>query len=346
MISDEQLVYFCRNLSASVQSGLAISDSLETLSKGGDVAAKAAEASAEQILGGRTLHESLASQGRFPPVFVSLVRAGEQSGKLDQFLDRFVACLEARIEFNRRMKRALIYPAFVALLAATLFLLFSLKALPMIIEPFQDFGGTLPLEAMWLIEFGQGFSKHWQLALLIATAAALLLTAFFRSSEGRKTVAVASRWVPGLRFVTEHARQDLLLTTTGLLLESGLPAGAAMDVLTQLFEDDPPQRRRLSRAAAAITAGRSISESLGSLCCLGDRRGLEIAEKTGRLPQQLLALGKSHRDLQQHRLGIVVTASKIAGAVVSVSLAGALIWTVAQAVLSLLSSPLTLIRPG
>lgn len=344
MISDRRLLFLCRDLSAAVRSGLAIGDSLETMSKGPGPAAGALEGAAREVGEGRALHEALAAQGIFPPVFLSLVRAGEEGGRLPEFLDKLIALLEVRVDFQRRMKRALAYPAFVVLMALAVFLVFSLKVVPLLLEPLQEAGVAPAEEDLWLSRLPGRLAESWPMIAAAALFGAAALTAFFRSRAGRQARALAGHWLPGVRFATEHARLDLLVTTTGLLLETGLPAGAMMEVLGEVFDEDPVISRGLSRASAAVAQGASLSESLGALLPWEDRRSVEVAEKSGRLAQALLALGKSHRDIQQHRLELLATASNVAAVLAVGSTVAVLIWTVLQPVFSVLSNPAALIR--
>ncbi len=344
MVSDEKLLYFCRNFSAAIGSGVAIGDSLETLSRGGDVTAEAAKTAAEGISVGRPLHESLAAEGAFPPVFIALVRAGEEAGKLDEFLERFADCLEARIDFRRRMKRALLYPLFVVALAVALLALFVVKGLPLLLEPLEDAGLPPPASLARLMALADALARNWQEALVYGASALLLLVAFAGCAAGRRLAAAAAHWLPGLRFASEHSRQDLLLTTTALLLESGLPATQAFDVLGQLFDDDPILRRRLTKAASQALSGSGFAASLAPMLGLDDRRALENAEKAGRMAPICRILAKSHRDAQQHRLGLIVTGSKIAASFAIVALVGGLIWTALQPALGMLNNLPALIR--
>ena len=112
MMSDERLLDFCRALVSTVRSGLALSDAFETLAKASRHRRMIAGA-AQLTARGVSLHEAFKAQRVFPPVFLALLRAGEEGGKIDEFLELYADSLEVRVKFRRRVERLLVYPAFV-----------------------------------------------------------------------------------------------------------------------------------------------------------------------------------------------------------------------------------------
>jgi len=148
MMSDEVLLDFCRALVSTVRSGLTLSDAFDTLKKSsrhGRMIARAAELTNR----GAFLHEAFAAQGIFPPVFLALLRAGEEGGQIDDFLELYADCLEVRVKFRRQIERMLVYPLFVIVLAGALFLLVSFKVVPLVMEPLMKSGASLPPQAFY-----------------------------------------------------------------------------------------------------------------------------------------------------------------------------------------------------
>jgi type II secretory pathway component PulF len=335
MIADEPLLDLCRALAAAVRSGLPLAEAFETLAKSSRHG-RALRGAAKLTAAGTPLHEALQAQRVFPPVFIALVRAGEESGKIDEFLDRFADCLEIRVEFRRRLSRSLVYPAFTVILAAAVFLLLSLKAVPMILAPLLQ-AGIAPPRMVWLQRLNAFLGEHWTAVLAAAAAAALALRAAARSGPGRKLWALAGHWLPVFRFAAVHARLYQICSTMGLLLKAGIPFGTMMDVMTQFFQDDPVTRRHFQRASAMLSKGTSFCESVGGCLPPEDRRSLEIAEKSGRLDEALLRLGKTHYDLHSHRLKLLATGFKISATVALAPVCFGLIMALLWPVLSSLS---------
>jgi type II secretory pathway component PulF len=345
MISDESLLDFCRALEAAVRSGLPLSDAFQTLAKSrahGRLVARAARLTA----GGAALHEALSAQGIFPPVFIALVRAGEAGGKTDEFLGLFAGCLEVRVDFRRRIKRALIYPAFVALLAGALFLAVSFKAVPILLGPLLGAGLALPPPALWLADLAGRAQAHWQLAAAGIVTAWLAVRAMLRSGAGRKAWSLAGHWLPVFSYATRQARLHNIYTTMALLFKAGVPLSTLMDVLLQFSQDDPVTRRRFLRAAAMLNEGISFAGSLGGWIPEEDRGAMEIAEKSGRLEETLLRLGKAHYDLHLHRLKVLTTGFTITATVALAPVCFGLILAILQPVLAIMKGATNLSTGG
>lgn len=309
-MSDERLLAFCRALSDSVSSGLPLAETLRTLSRVSWRDRKLA-AAAELVSQGKTLHESLAAQGLLPPILIALIRAGEESGKVDKFLDRYSAALESRIDFHRRLKRALVYPAFAAGLAGSIFLLFSTKAAPLLLQPIADAGVALPPAAARTMALGGLLLANWPLLLGALPAAAIVLSMLAGSAPGRKARALAGHWLPGVRFATEEARSYQFAATLELLLAAGLRPRQIMEILVEYFRDDPVTRRRLTRGAVMLAEGKTFSESVASCLPADDRPRIAVAETAGRLDEALGKLALGHRDRHLHRLKLTATAVQL-----------------------------------
>lgn len=301
---------FCRALCDTVHSGLPLSEAFEILSRSRKYGRFLAGAE-KLTAGGSRLHEAFAAQKVFPPVFTALVRAGEEGGKTEEFLSLYADCLEIRIDFRRRLLRAMVYPAFTILLAAALLGFAMIKVVPTLLGSFFTSGTPVPQQLLWITALPGYLSEHWPPAVLIFCAAATAVRALMRSSPGRRLASLAGHWLPVFRFAAMEARLYHIYTIIGLLFKAGLAPGAMMDVMLQFSQDDPVTRRRFSRAAAMLSSGKSFAESLGPGLPGDDLRSLEIAERAGRLDETLLRLGKVHYDRHLHRLKLLMTGFKI-----------------------------------
>lgn len=310
MMSDDALLDFCRSLSSSVKSGLALSDAFASMA-GSRSFGRPVRRAAQLVAAGKPLHESFAAQNAFPAVFLALLRAGEEGGKIDEFLDIYGDCLETRIKFRRQIERLLVYPLFVLALAAVLFLLVSFKVVPFVMEPLMKSGAALPPQVFLFTSLAEWLWASWYKVLAVGVPALLLVRWALGSGPGRKLRGLACHALPGFRFATEEGRLYYIYTTTALLMKAGLQPGAMMDVLLQFSEDDLVTRRRLKRAAALMAAGQAFAPSVAPLLPEDDRHSVEIAEKAGRLDDTLLSRGKLHYDRHVHRLKLLVTAFNI-----------------------------------
>lgn len=334
-MSDEALLDFCRALVSTVRSGLTLSDAFETLarsSRHGRMVRRAAGLAGQ----GRFLHEAFAAQGAFPPVFIALLRAGEEGGKIDDFLEIYADCLEVRVKFRRQIERLLIYPVFVLVTACALFLVVSFKVVPAVMEPLLKSGASLPPQAFLFTGAAEWLAASWYKVLLVGSVALLVLRWLAGTGPGRKLRGLASHWLPLARFATSEGRLYYLYTTLALLMKAGLQPGAMMAVLAQFAQDDLITRSRLRRAAARLSAGDTFARSMAPLLPEDDRLAVEVAEKAGRLDDTLLSRAKMHYDRHLHRLKQLVTWFNISTMLAIGAVCFGLVFTVAWPALSMM----------
>jgi len=121
----------------------------------------------EAIQGGRNLSQSLAEYPEvFSKVFVSLVRSGEQTGRLPEVLKSLTESLKWDDELAAQTKKLIMYPAFVGgiVLLVTLFLMIYL--VPQMTGFIRNMGQEIPLQTRILIEVSNFFVNFWWAVIL------------------------------------------------------------------------------------------------------------------------------------------------------------------------------------
>lgn len=128
-----------------------------------------------RIEGGSSLSDALESQsGLFEPLQVSMIRAGESSGHLDEALLEVVKLVEWEEEFAGQVKQASTYPLIVLGMIGLIILIVSIFALPGIIKLLEEFHVPLPLPTRIFMGFGR-FMASWGWLAVLGPAAAILL---------------------------------------------------------------------------------------------------------------------------------------------------------------------------
>lgn len=125
----------------------------------------------ESIQGGRSLSQALAEVPEvFGKVFVSLVRAGEQTGRLPEVLKSLTESMKWEDELAEQTKKLVMYPAFVGsvVLAVTFFLMIYL--VPQMVGFIRNMGQAIPLQTRILIHVSNFFVGYWW-AIIIAPVA-------------------------------------------------------------------------------------------------------------------------------------------------------------------------------
>lgn len=169
-IKDRELMVVTKQLSSMLASGLPLDEALNI------IAEQAESKRMGEILysvkldvqGGSSLSQALRKfKDVFPPIYINMVRAGEQTGNLDGVLGRLADMMEKRIALKRKIKGALIYPTIVSIVAVGVIALIMTFVIPTFAEMYNSSGMHLPLPTQIVINISL-FMKHYFWYMLIA----------------------------------------------------------------------------------------------------------------------------------------------------------------------------------
>jgi type IV pilus assembly protein PilC len=158
------LINFCFHLEQLANAGVPVTEGLIDLRESVENARfrEVVSGLVESIQGGRSLSQALAEFPEvFSKVFVSLVRSGEQTGKLGEVLKSLTESLKWDDELSSQTKKLLMYPAFVggAVMLVTFFLMIFL--VPQMAGFIKNMGQELPLQTVILIHTSSFFVNYW-----------------------------------------------------------------------------------------------------------------------------------------------------------------------------------------
>ena len=288
VLDRRQRITFIAQLEQLLSAGLPMQESLDELlaaADGGTLASTAAELR-DAVTAGLPLSQAMQGQvARFPPLVVSLVRAGEATGRLTQTLQRLLAELRWHDAQLGAARRALLYPAMAAsaLGAALCFLL--LHVVPQLVDFLLNLGQPLPWQTRALLRTADGLATGWPWLLALPVAGLLL------HRVARRVVPAWSRHVDRLALrlpVVGRLLQQLMLARLCRVLAICYATGIGVLEGLALAAEAAGNRAleaALREASVAIAAGNSLSASLAGTGLLPRAllRTLRLAETAGTL---------------------------------------------------------------
>ena len=232
------LLLFCQELTVLLDSGLLLTQSLETLSQ--KERSHENKAVIEQLLvairAGRTLSDALSEQPvHFPNLFVAMVRACQTTGNLAEGLSRFAHYLEQVDVLKKRLVSASIYPALILSFGGLVMLFLLGYVVPRFSQIYEARGTDLSTPSQVLLVIGQTVEAHGPV-LLLALLALLIFCIFFFSRQ--QVRARISDWVTHLPRLGERIRVYHLsrfYRTFAMLLRSGIPVVNALSMVSELL---------------------------------------------------------------------------------------------------------------
>lgn len=255
---------FTRQLGDLLKAGVPLNRALHTLAaqtSNGELADTVAELE-KAVASGSPLHEALGKFPRlFPPLYASMVRAGEAGGFLEDALRRLASFLEKDQELRSRIASALAYPALLIVIGTFAVGFLMVFFIPRFSEIFKKLGDDLPVPTQ-IVMAGSAFLRDGWPFLLGGLAAALLLAR--RAAETRRGRRVLDRLRLRLPLFGEVVRKSAVARfarTLGTLLKSGVPILEALSISKEALGNQV-LREDIDEAAAGVRQGRGLAEIL------------------------------------------------------------------------------------
>ena len=178
----------------------------------------------ESLDSGRDLSVSL---GRHPSVFtpfyVSMVRVGEMTGRLEEVFIRMFDHLAFERFMQDQVKSALRYPSFVIAAMGVAIVIVNIFVIPAFAKVFKGFGAELPLMTRILIGFSDFMLNYWHVLLLGIVAAFFAFKAWLKTSGGRYTWDRLKLKIPIAGKIVRKATLARFAASFALASRSGVP---------------------------------------------------------------------------------------------------------------------------
>ncbi len=259
-MSTEELQLFSRQLHAMVKGGLPIMRALASMQESATrpgIARLLADL-CSSLDKGRELSTALARHPRnFPPLYVAMVRVGEQTGRLDEILKRLASWLEFERKSRERVSAALRYPMFVIVAMAIALVIVNMFVIPRFAGVYKSMNVELPWMTRLLIGFSDLMVSTWPLMLGAAFASVVLFRLWRRSSRGAVAWDAFTLRLPVAGRILRHAALARFARSLSMGLRSGVPASQAAQLVASTV-GNAFMAQRFERVRSGIERGESL----------------------------------------------------------------------------------------
>lgn len=260
-VSMRDKIIFTRNLSGMLVAGLTVSRALGVLVR--QTHSEKFKAIISGLIARISTGESLsqafgAFSGTFPPIMISMIKAGEEGGNLATSLIAVSEQLDRSYTLQRKIRGALMYPAVVITVMLGVGIVLFVKVIPPMAASFKDFNVQLPLSTRTIIAVSDFMQAHYVLGLFMCFGAVLAFFVTLKSVQGKRLIDSFFIRLPVIAPILKEANAARVGQTLSSLLSSGVEViqalGITADVLpNHLFRDV------LLSARAAIEKGEPMS---------------------------------------------------------------------------------------
>lgn len=297
-VSQASLVTFFRSFATLVRAGVPMRRSLNvTIEQCGDARLREAlRAVVNDIENGLALSEAMARHPKeFSQLYVTMIKAGELGGVLDEVLERLASVLERDRAARKRLLSALAYPAMVACAAVGLMVFLVTSVVPMFRSMYEQMHVPVPWITMMLIAVGTSLQAPttWAFVLVSLLIVAAIVVRIRGTQAGEVAIEALVMRTPILGGITRKATTGRLARMLGTLLRSGVGLVAALEVVTDVVSS-ASYRHSLGTLRRELAEGSSVSEHLAA-SALYDPLFIQlvrVGEETGALDAMLLRIAE------------------------------------------------------
>ncbi|MDD2465136.1 MAG: type II secretion system inner membrane protein GspF [Desulfobulbus sp.] len=208
---------------------------------------------------GNSLTSSLSNHPRlFSKIYVNMVRAGEASGSLDLVLDRLAEFGENQHAIRSRVKAALLYPLFMAIVGVAVLFLLITFIVPSITSVFEGTQQALPLPTILLIAMSTILKKFWWAVLLLLGATIAAVRWYIATPVGRRRWDTLQLTLPGIRDLSIKTASARFSRTLASLLQSGVPLVSSLAIVRNIV-DNVILAEQIGEACEELEKGASLS---------------------------------------------------------------------------------------
>ncbi len=285
-------ILLANNLATMIQAGLPLSRALGIILK------QTTNPKMRQVIGslveginkGMTLSDALAKfPDIFPPVFISMVRAGEESGGLVEALQVVGSQMEKTYMLTKKVKGAMMYPLVVTSVMIAVGVLMMIYVVPGLAQTFSEANVELPTLTKIFIGTANFLKNDSVLAALSAVGIVVAFVLFKRTKVGKRSLAFLALRVPIFGVLVKQYNSAIVTRTLSSLISSGVDIVRAIDI-THDVAGNLYYRETLEAAREDVQKGIPLSQTFVKNAhiypvMVGDM--MEVGEETGQLSEML-----------------------------------------------------------
>ena len=261
-IKIKDVAVFSRQFATMINSGLSLLRSLNILADQTQNRAFAKiilDVKAE-VEKGASLSDAMAKFPRaFSTLYVSMVKAGEIGGVLDETLIRLADTIEAQVQLRSKIRSAMMYPTAVMGLVILIVVAMLIFIVPMFEDLYSDLGGELPFPTKILLIVSTIITTYWYVALGSIIGSVVAFRRWIATDSGRAQFDAIKLKVPVFGGLVHKSAIARFSHTLAALTRTGVPILQAMDIVAATSGNAV-----VARAVMAVQASVKEGESLAA----------------------------------------------------------------------------------
>lgn len=290
----DDLVVFSRQMATLVSAGIPLIQALDILSEQVEKEKfKTILTEMHQdVTSGKSFSESMQKHQKvFSALFINMVRAGEQSGSLEEILDRVANYLEKSSALQKKVKSAMMYPVSVTAIAFLITFGMLTFVIPKFAEIFDGLDAKLPVMTQTLIDVSRYLSEHWMIVLGGIIAGIFGFLKFTKTGPGAMMWDSFKIRMPVFGTILLKVAVSKFSRTLATLVRSGVAILPALEIVAKTSGNV-----KIEKIIFSLTDCVKKGESMSGQLIKSDvfpqmvTRMIAIGEETGELEEMLMKI--------------------------------------------------------
>lgn len=226
-------VIFMRQMATMVGAGLPLTRSLEIMVQqaSNPKFKKILQNVLASIQSGKSLADSFRMEEEvFDLITINLIEAGEESGNLENILEKIAVELEEKNALTRKIKSAMIYPAIILIVIIAVIVLMMLVLVPSMADIYKDFDAELPFATKFLIGMSGLFVDYWWVVLSVFLVLVVGFKYYVDTPKGKRNLDKLLLKIPSFGVIIAKVQLSQFTRILSLLLSSGVPIIKAIEL--------------------------------------------------------------------------------------------------------------------
>lgn len=284
-VKTKDLAIFARQFATMIDAGLTMLRALTIMSEQVEnlELRRVLRGVKQDVEAGHSLSSAFAREPQvFPPLMISMVRAGEAGGFLDTSLRQIADNFEADVKLRAKIKAALTYPAVVFVMAIVMCMAMLVFVVPVFEKMFQDLGGTLPLPTRILVLLSQALRYLLPVLAVGLVASVWAWRKYGKTPRVRNVVDPLKLRLPVFGDLFQKLALARFARNLSTLLGSGVPILQSLEivgdtsgsvVITRALEDVRDSVRRGESVAGPLSQHDVFPPMVVQMIASGEESG-------------------------------------------------------------------------
>lgn len=260
----QDFVIFLRQFSALLKAGVTVVDSTRILASqtSSKTLKKVLLEVEEDLRAGNALSAVTAKHKKiFTPMFVNMVRAGEAGGNLDDTLERLATYYEKQHRTHQKVRSALTYPAFVAIMAIVVVIFLLVKIVPTFVSMLDSFNTKLPAITRFVLSASSFMQTYWWLVVLVFIGLYVLLIMVRKNKTSKYYLDYVLLKMPIFGKLVQKSIIARMTRTLSSLFSSSVPILQALSIVEKIVENEI-MAKVIRESRDALERGQSMTEPM------------------------------------------------------------------------------------